>query len=125
MGRGTIHDSGPYPGDMYAIQGLGVAGAVEVLHLLPPLLHGLADGAHQRGFSDAGTALENDQIVEVLRPAETREQVLKPLAAVGAQEKVGRTCHGVILPTHWILSPQYAPWAAGDSPEEGKTGKST
>lgn len=123
VGRGTIHNGGPYPGNMYAVQGLGVAGAVEIFHLLPSLLHGLADGAHQRGFADAGAALENDQVMEVLRPAEAGEQVLKPLAAVGAQEKMGRTCHRVILPTHWILSSQYAPEAAGDSPEEGKPEK--
>lgn len=79
---------------MYAVQGLWVAGAVEIFHLFSPLLHSFADGAHQGRFPDAGTALEDDQIVEILRPAEAGKQVLKSLAAVGAQEKMGRTCHG-------------------------------
>ena len=101
---------------MYAVQGLRITGAVEILHLLPSLLHGLSNGTHQRGFANARPAFEDQKVMEVLRPAEAGEQGLKPLAAVRAQEKMGRACHKILLPTYWILSPQYAPWESDDSP---------
>ncbi len=93
VGCGTIHNSGPDTGNMHAIQGLRITGAVEILHLLASLLHGLSDGTHQRGFANARPSFKDQKIMEVLRPAEAGKQGLKPLAAVRAQEKMGRTCH--------------------------------
>lgn len=93
MGRGAVYDGGAEAGNMYAVQGLGIAGAIEVFDRLAPVLHGLADGAHQSGFSHAGAAFQHQQIVKGLRLAEALKQILKSLAAVCAKEEVGCVRH--------------------------------
>ncbi len=99
---------------MYSVQGVRVAGAVEILHLLPPRLHGLADAAHHGGLTAAGSPLQHQQIVVVLRLTEALKEALEPLAAVGPQEKVGGMCHG--LSSRFVgFSPQYAPERPDDS----------
>ena len=93
MGGGAVHDGGAQAGDMYPVQGVRVAGAVKVLHLLPPFLGGLADAAHHGGLARPGAPLEDDEVIEVLRRAELGEEVLKSQAAVGPQEKVCGAVH--------------------------------
>ncbi len=88
VGRGAVHHRRADARYMYPVQRRRVPGAVEVLHLLPPLLHGRTDPAHHRGLPHAGSPLEHQQVVVVLRYAEAVKQALEPPAAVCPQEKM-------------------------------------
>ena len=47
--------------DVYPVQGVGVAGTDDVLHVVPGRLRCEADGAHEAAFARAGAALYDSQ----------------------------------------------------------------
>ena len=71
--------------DVYPVQGVGIAGTDDVLHVVPGRLRCEADGAHEAAFARAGAALYDSQEVAV-PGAEAVVQGVEAVLGVRTQE---------------------------------------
>ena len=98
VGRCTVGHGALDLRENHAVQGIGVAGAPQILHRRVGLLHGPAQLPHKGVLPHAGTALQHHKVICILQVHHLREEVLEPLAAVGAYKEVSRLSHTARLP---------------------------
>ena len=87
VGGGAVHQGGFQAGEQHPVQGVRVAGAEDVLHLLPLLLHGRPHPPHQGGLAAARPALQDADGPGLLRGGKLVVQGGKAGGGVGPQEK--------------------------------------
>ena len=85
MGRGGVHHRGVECRDMYGVQRIGIAGALDILHAQAVLLHGLSHPPHQGGFSTARPALEEKIVLHWPGGEQLVIDGIKPLWGIGSQ----------------------------------------